>query len=778
VSSGDNDLGVLNSEQWQDLCNCISRLEKILQSGAAEVDLRQHLPPPGAPHRRAVLHELIKTELEVRYRRRQGCLLEEFLRRYPELGRAQELPASLVYEEYLIRTLFGERPTMDEYRARFPAQFEPFVQLIRQHSPPESLPEVAPPTHFGTIDSAGTSPSVPPSPATNSELPTAAAPKTSPPKPPTSSSSQQLVGGQGYQLLERIGRGEYGEVYRALAPGGVPVAIKRIFRSLDDEASQRELKALDKIRELRHPYLLQTQSFQAFEDRLLIVMELADGSLEDRFKECRATGLPGIPIEELLRYFTEAAEALDFLHQQKLSHRDIKPKNLLHMQGHAKVADFGIARAQINALDHTMNVGGTPAYMPPEMWHGNISVHSDQYSLALTWYEMRTGRRAICGKNQMEIAHQHLMQKQPDVSGVPPAERQVLLRALAKDPDQRFPSCAAFVQALAKTIAPPKPVVSDGGWGVRVAVIAVCLLGTALTASLVSRYIIGPPPSPIDPRPRVTWQPKGWVPEDEKNIYADSLGHSYYRRLVYNVDGQEIVVVLVPQTHDGDPPTFYAMKNKVWNDLYAVFRKDPKADQLLQKYRSCPGCDTLVRDEWRKGAFARKNLALGVDGRERLPVFRVTVTEAHCFAEWLGSRLGGHQRVLLPTRKEWLKAAGYGDDRERSGPFDGDPQDKAGLALGLEDGPWRVEQGERDVSCYGCRQMASNGFEWTRDRTDNGKEIPLDEHLLESVFYKGQSYLAHEPLTFKLMQEDRAWDCTEARFDVTFRVVVERKVEP
>ena len=172
----------------------------------------------------------------------------------------------------------------------------------------------------------------------------------SPPEPSGPKLSQPLEGSQGYQFLERIGKGQFGEVYRALAPGGVVVAIKRIFRSLNDESSQtRELKALHKLRELRHPFLLQIHNFQAFEDRLLIVMELADGSLEDRLKECQAAGRSGIPVEELLRYFMEAAEALDFLQQQKLSHRDIKPQNLLHLKGHAKVADFGIARPQINA---------------------------------------------------------------------------------------------------------------------------------------------------------------------------------------------------------------------------------------------------------------------------------------------------------------------------------------------------------------------------------------------------------------------------------------------
>jgi serine/threonine protein kinase len=265
--------------------------------------------------------------------------------------------------------------------------------------------------------------------------------------------SQEPPSAGEYQLLKRIGRGAYGDVYRALAPGGIEVALKRIFRAMDDESSRRELKALEKIRELRHPFLLQTHRFQAFEDRLQIVMELADGSLEDRLKQCLAEGLSGIPVEELLRYFSEAAEALDYLHQQKMTHRDIKPQNLLHVKGHAKVADFGIARAQQDTLDHTLNAAGTPAYMAPEMWRGNISVHSDQYSFALTWYEMRTGRRALSATSQIALLQQHLT-GMPDVSGVPPAEQRVLLRALAKEPNKRFPTCVALVQALGEATAP------------------------------------------------------------------------------------------------------------------------------------------------------------------------------------------------------------------------------------------------------------------------------------------------------------------------------------
>ena len=230
-------------------------------------------------------------------------------------------------------------------------------------------------------------------------------------------------------------------------------------------------------------------------------MELADGSLRDRFKECQAAGLSGIPVDELLRYFGEAAEALDYLREQKLSHRDIKPENLLRLKGHAKVADFGVARHQENTIDQTMHVAGTAAYMPPEMWRGEISLHSDQYSFAATWYEMRTGCRLFSGKTQWEIAQQH-MNETPELSAVPATEKTVLLRALAKKPEQRYPSCTAFVQDLAVALlrlpsAPPP--IPNNGWSIKV---VLALLGLTLTALLISliAVVVRPPTSGSGPQ--------------------------------------------------------------------------------------------------------------------------------------------------------------------------------------------------------------------------------------------------------------------------------------
>jgi serine/threonine protein kinase len=255
----------------------------------------------------------------------------------------------------------------------------------------------------------------------------------------------------GYTLLKRIGRGGFGEVWQAEAPGGIPCAIKFIFRSLDERDSQRELESLEIIKRVQHPYLLLTQRFEALNHRLVIVMELAQCSLRDLHKDCLKAELPGIPWPELLGYFREAAEALDHLHGQQILHRDIKPENILVARGHAKVADFGLARVTEGSTA-SVSCSGTPAYMSPEAWNGKASGKSDQYALALTYAELRLGHRVYSNRGMYELMLDHL-KGTPNLGPLSEAEQGVILRALENDPRKRYPCCMDFVKALQEVMA-------------------------------------------------------------------------------------------------------------------------------------------------------------------------------------------------------------------------------------------------------------------------------------------------------------------------------------
>src|SRR5205807_8612942 len=125
----------------------------------------------------------------------------------------------------------------------------------------------------------------------------------------------------GYRLIEPLGSGGFGEVWKAEAPGGLFKAIKFVYgelqsedASLDDPSrAEQELKALSRVKTVHHPYILSLERYDIIDNQLLIVMELADRTLWDRFRECKDKGLPGIPREELLGYMAETAEALDLM---------------------------------------------------------------------------------------------------------------------------------------------------------------------------------------------------------------------------------------------------------------------------------------------------------------------------------------------------------------------------------------------------------------------------------------------------------------------------------
>ncbi|MCA9241253.1 MAG: protein kinase [Planctomycetales bacterium] len=252
---------------------------------------------------------------------------------------------------------------------------------------------------------------------------------------------------EGYELIDKLGAGGYGEVWSARVPGGLTKAVKIIYGRQDDQRAANELKSLERIREVRHPFVVSLERIEFVGGRLLVVSELADGSLRDRFVQCVEQGLPGIPREELLGYLRDTADALDYLTERhQLQHLDIKPENLLLLAGHAKVADFGLVKA---VGDKTQSIVGgmTPAYAPPEVFQGNPSRQSDQYSLAVLYQELLTGELPFDGQNVAELTLQHL-HDDPNLLSLGENDHFAVSRALSKSPEHRYESCTEFVRAL------------------------------------------------------------------------------------------------------------------------------------------------------------------------------------------------------------------------------------------------------------------------------------------------------------------------------------------
>jgi serine/threonine protein kinase len=259
----------------------------------------------------------------------------------------------------------------------------------------------------------------------------------------------------GYRLIAPLGRGGFGEVWKCEVPGGLHKAIK--FVVAGGEECRRELAAFEQVKAIRHPYLLTLERVELTGDQLIMVMELADCQLQDRFRECRAEGNVGIPREELLGYMREAAEALDMINSRYgLQHLDVKPQNLFLIAGHMKVGDYGLVRRTERTAITQGYRGFTPRYTAPEVLQGAVDPRSDQYSLALVYAELLTGSFPYPGQTAPQLILQHVTSA-PDLSALPPADRPTVARALAKEPALRFSSCAAFARALSAAKDAPAP---------------------------------------------------------------------------------------------------------------------------------------------------------------------------------------------------------------------------------------------------------------------------------------------------------------------------------
>lgn len=277
----------------------------------------------------------------------------------------------------------------------------------------------------------------------------------------------------GYRLARFLGQGGYGQVWAASGPGGIDIALKIL--SITGTRGGKELRAIGLVKKLRHPNLVplyaywikdefgntvdgaayESQSLRGEATELIIAMGLGDKSLATRLEECKKAGMVGVPLEELLRYIDGAAKAIDYLNQPihnlgsgtpiAVSHCDIKPGNLLIVGNEVQLCDYGLARAITPDVRVTAATGaGTQAYSSPEMLANRPSDHSDQYSLAISYYELRTGRLPF---PENEALHAHI-QGRLDFSLVPPTEQEVLKRATHLEPGQRFPTAAEFLQGL------------------------------------------------------------------------------------------------------------------------------------------------------------------------------------------------------------------------------------------------------------------------------------------------------------------------------------------
>jgi eukaryotic-like serine/threonine-protein kinase len=265
--------------------------------------------------------------------------------------------------------------------------------------------------------------------------------------------------GDRYAVDRELGRGGMAVVYRARdRKHDRPVAIKLLRPEIvAGMGAERFLLEIRILARLQHPNILALLDSGVTDEstpRPFYVMPYVDGeSLRQRLDRDGPLAVP-----EALRLVRETGEALHYAHGEGLIHRDVKPENILLSQGHALVADFGIARAAgVAASDRVTRPGlsiGTPAYMSPEQAAGELEVdgRADQYSLACVLYELLAGQPPFTGRSVVAVLSRQVLDPVPPLTtlrpGVPSSVWHAIERALAKAPADRFASVVEFLSAL------------------------------------------------------------------------------------------------------------------------------------------------------------------------------------------------------------------------------------------------------------------------------------------------------------------------------------------
>jgi serine/threonine protein kinase len=390
----------------------VERFEQAWRGGRTPT-VADFLPSDSAL-RGPVLAELVLTDLEYRVQAGQAARVEEYLEQFPELQADLDYVANLIAKEYMLRRRREHNLEPTGFLQRFPEQRE--ALLTRLMLPAQ-----------GPLDQSSTG-----RPGTTAPLPAI----------------------PGYDILEELGRGGMGVVYKAKQAGlRRLVAIKTIGgeQVASHEQSKRLVAEARAVARLLHPNIVQVHEVGEHAGLPYFSLEFVDGGNLAQ----RIGGRPQ-PTREAAALLEMLARAMDYAHREGIVHRDLKPANImLTVQGIPKITDFGLSKCvQENGSTRSGAVLGTPSYIAPEQASGKKDVGplADVYALGAVLYEMLTGRPPYRGDTAMDTLVQvvsgSLSPPSKHNPRVPRDLETICLKCLEREAVRRYPTAAALADDL------------------------------------------------------------------------------------------------------------------------------------------------------------------------------------------------------------------------------------------------------------------------------------------------------------------------------------------
>ncbi len=572
-----------------------------------------------------------------------------------------------------------------------------------------------------------------------------------------------------YDIIASLGRGGFGTVWKAKSPSGDLAAVKLLNpQALDN---QRVVKKFFNeamiLAKLDHPNITRLLEFFPDGDNYAIAMEYVEGTeLKKTLQQQKGPML----FDTAYKIAHQALDAFQYASESGVLHRDIKPGNIIiDGSGNAKIMDFGIARVSSTASHDTAASMLSIHYVPPERFDKNreIDVRSDIYSLALVFYELFAGRRPFdtSETSQIIFAHVNEIPESPKSLNpdLPTQISDAILRALEKDPDDRFPDFKAFATAMVLGEMPEEDFsFLDGGDDATVVnpkvsvgsettyfppeeiaaqiskarkhktLIRLIMAGGATLAIIaaITGFLMKSQPenaAPAKKTPPMAVESAAGQQPPEAPVELGIKNSKGFFEITHPAD-QSVMIhipagafVMGSNRYSSEKPIQKIDLDDYYIDKYLVtngqFRKFIGATRYVTDAESNGGGQIRMARRWQKAHLATWRMPEGTvsqEGKDRYPVSQVSHNDARRYCEWA--------KKQLPTEAQWEKAA-----RGPSGnvyPWGEQlPDESMANFDNYHLGPTPVDAYEKGQSPYGMFDAAGNLYQWVNDWYADGARM-------------------------------------------------------